>query len=517
MGVDGELDLVTFGAEPASETETAHRDAVVGPNWPDRGTRLLVVAVIALSALFLVSNASLLNSRFSTSFDGLNGSVWGGGSRAMREDGIVASRFGGLAPRGAYANHPPGLLAESYVAESVAGEHHIVTRAPAWIASIIALALMAWLLVEAGFRRGVVAAAIAIVATSSMFLVYGTMLDTPITSLPYSLGVLIAAQRVVKGRPPRPWLLVLLGFLAVCSGWQSATFLACVGVWIVLAKHSGRDRFASATWLAAGGALGLAVTLAWIRWVYGSFGPLTNRQAQRASGMDSFQALKQQGLYLVDLIPYAGAVGLVGLLLVLIGAQRVRPLVLAASGSVLSYAVYFRQGAAVHDFWNYAILIPLAVTIAVVAEMAYPLIARLRTVRPQLLAIVVVGSVMALSLTHSSDPGATRAGAVTTSRLIDSALDAAPPGGPVLALVPPMEDAKAQWVLYETRRPALDLRLNQRDIMVQPGSEQVPTLFWLASADADMHDHLLRVAIDRQGPWVLLRAGDLPPLDEAPD
>lgn len=87
----------------------------------------------------------------------------------------------------------------------------------------------------------------------------------------------------------------------------------------------------------------------------------------------------------------------------------------------------------------------------------------------------------------------------------------------MLALVPPMEDAKAQWVLYETRRPALDLRLNQRDIMVQPGSEQVPTLFWLASADADMHDHLLRVAIDRQGPWVLLRAGDLPPLDEAPD
>lgn len=494
---------------PDPDAMTRWDRVVVGRGLADRGTRGLLLLVVALSVLFLFSNASLLNSRFATSFDGLNGSVWGNGARAMRGDGIVASRFGGVTPRGSYANHPPGILAETYLAESVFGEHHIVTRSPAWIASIVSLALMTWLLVEAKFRKGAVAAAVAIIATSQFFLVYGTMLDTPVTSLPFSLGVLIAAQRVVQERTPRPWVLFLVGFLAVCSGWQSATFLVCAGLWIVLAKGRRRPRLANAAWLAGGGAVGLAITLLWIRWVYGSLEPLTERQELRTAGSSFMQTIDQQGTHLVDLIPFAGALGLVGLLLALIGRHRSRPLILVSAGAVISYALYFRQGAAVHDFWNYALLIPLAVTIAVVAEVAYPVIARSSTVRPQLRGTAMVGIVALLSLSHSSQAGATRAGAVTTSHLIDSALEVAPPGGPVLAVVSPLEDSKAQWVLYETGQPALDLSLDERGIAVPAGSEQVPVLFWLPSVDPDIQDHLRRVAIDQRGPWVLVLAADL--------
>ncbi|MEZ5178191.1 MAG: hypothetical protein R2746_07890 [Acidimicrobiales bacterium] len=114
----------------------------------------------------------------------------------------MASKFGG-APRhsDAYANHPPLIVAETVVAELVAGEHRIVTRSPAWVGSLVALALVAWLLVDAGLSRLATVSGVAVAFGSAMFLVYGSMLDTPVTSVPFALALLVAWQRAARIAP----------------------------------------------------------------------------------------------------------------------------------------------------------------------------------------------------------------------------------------------------------------------------------------------------------------------------
>ena len=52
-----------------------------------------------------------------------------------------------------------------------------------------------------------------------MFLVYGTMLDTPITSFPFTLAIVLAWQRARQGRPwPVPIVIALSVVAALAIG-----------------------------------------------------------------------------------------------------------------------------------------------------------------------------------------------------------------------------------------------------------------------------------------------------------
>lgn len=463
--------------------------------------------IIVLAGLFLATNAPVLTARFGPSHDGFNGAVWASGSRAMRHDGVVESRFGGRGGVfGEYANHPPGLLAETYVAESIGGEHHIVTRAPAWIGSILSIALLGWLLLEAGFRRGTVAAAVAMVTTTQLFLVYGSMLDTPVTSLPFALTALIVAQRVVQNRPPRALVLVLVGALAVCSGWQSTTMLAFAGLWIFAGARADRRRMAGGGWMAVGGVLGLTVTLSWIRWVYGSLTPLADQEGTRASGVGLAQSLTQQATYLADLLPYVWVLGLVGLVVVVATRSRSRPLALVTTGAVVAYGVYFRQGAFIHDYWNYALVIPLSVALAALAEAAVPLVRKMPSVRAELLGTALVGAVVLCSVVTPSVSAGNRRAGVETSPLVDAAVRMAPTRGPVIGLLPPLNDATAPWARYETHRPPLVLQVRNGSVMQTRAD--VPVLLWLSDVDPLLRLRLLQMAAYRSGSWILVPSRD---------
>jgi hypothetical protein len=235
--------------------------------------------VVALAVLLVVNAAPWLGAGFGESYDRRNAAVWGLSSRALRDDPI-GSRLGGeLEPGYTYANHPPLIIGETALAETIAGEHRIVTRSPAWLGSLVALLLLCWLLIDAGLSPSAVAAGVVSTWRSAMFLVYGTMLDTPITSLPFMLATLLAWQRSWRRRPWSVPVMVGLGFVAALAGWQSFVVAALAATTLVLDALRRRRGWSPPLAMGGGAFVGLVVTLSWIRWVYGSLQPLLNNRA----------------------------------------------------------------------------------------------------------------------------------------------------------------------------------------------------------------------------------------------
>src|SRR5256885_14868 len=134
------------------------------------------------------------------------------------------------------------------------------------------------------------------------------------------------------------------------------------------------------------------------------------------------QAARQQLRYLRDLFPVGSwlvvAVAGLGLL-----DRRTRPLVAVSLGTVLGYAVVFKNGAYDHSYWLYCLLLPLPLGAAVAADAVSRWLARHRL--PRLApAAFAAPLVVALALTvwrPSNDQGQNRIGAAlgAQARAID--------------------------------------------------------------------------------------------------
>lgn len=168
-----------------------------------RGSQLLLVlTIVALAATLVVHVSPWVTKGFGYSYDGYNGAMWSLGARGAVDDPI-GNRLGGIQPSGyRYANHPPLLVWTTAVTGGLTGERPVALRAPALLASLVALVLLAALLRDAGFDPVEIAGGLAVAGTSAMFLTFGAMLDTPVLSLPFGLAALWTAQRAWQGRPP---------------------------------------------------------------------------------------------------------------------------------------------------------------------------------------------------------------------------------------------------------------------------------------------------------------------------
>lgn len=332
-----------------------------GSGWT--GAVLLVLAAL----LFLGYASRTIAAPFGDSHDGRNAGVWAAGSRALREDGPIASRLGTHSPEnGVYANHPPLLYVETAVAEVLGPATTAVTRAPAWIGSLLVLVLLARLLREAGVHPTAVGMAVLVTATTPMFLTYGTMLDTPVTSLPFGLGVLLLWERSRRGDRVRPVTAAVLAALAVLAGWQSLLVAGAVGGWslVRLARRSGRRELDVAF---AGGALvGLGLLVGWLLWAFGGqLRPLLDQFVLR-TGESSTAPVGLRALVATErrdalaMFGITGAVAAVGLAWAVRDAG-LRGLAALALAVTVPYPFLFRSGAVNHDYWGYWFLFPLAV------------------------------------------------------------------------------------------------------------------------------------------------------------
>lgn len=333
----------------------------------DRRPAIALLGVAVL--LFLFFSFRMIGAPFGDSHDGRNAGVWATGSRSLLDDGAGPSRLGArTAENGVYANHPPLLYIETAVFEAVGGTSAGVARAPAWLGTITTLTLLAALLLGAGMRPAAAGAAIALVAATPMLLVYGTMLDTPVTSLPFGIAVLVAWERGRRGgRVPLPLAVVLTG-LAVLSGWQSLLVAMIVGGWAGVRLLRRSDRRPLDTAFAGGAILGLLVLLGWLLWAFGwTFSPLLEQFRIRtgwAAPVPLGELLAATARDTGGKYGVLAALAVPGLVLGL-ADRRTRGMVAVALAATVPYPLVFRSGAVNHDYWNFWLLLPVALGLAV--------------------------------------------------------------------------------------------------------------------------------------------------------
>jgi hypothetical protein len=340
-----------------------------GASWP--------VALIAVFALaFLAVGHQRLTMPFGDSHDGRNGTQWGLGSRALREEGVLRSHLGADLVAGgvrvAYTDHPPLIYSETAAAEALAGEHPWATRLPAWLGSLVAVGLCYRLLRRCGV--GAPAAAIGTVLGFGcpMFGAYGLMNDPWIVGLPWGLAILLLWQEQRTGAPVRWPAIAAVALVGALTSWVNVILLALLALIELVARARRRRRDVLAP-IAIAGAIGIALTVLWVAWAHGgSVNSLLSQAGRRSSGsadhMTPALLVTYLRSYWVDTFtPWQLALAIP----VLVAAwlqPRTRPVFGVALGTVAIWVMAFSDGAAHHDYWAYWLVVPLAIGFAAAAD-----------------------------------------------------------------------------------------------------------------------------------------------------
>ena len=443
---------------------------VPGPRAGRRRRPAAVVLLLVLAgALFLAHGSRTLNAPFGDSHDGRNAGVWATGSKSLRQDGPVRSRLGTRHGHGVYADHPPLIYVETALAEVLGRATPAATRAPAWLGSLALLLLVARLLVERGLRPAAAGAAAVLLATTQMFLVYGTMLDTPVTSLPFGAALLVAWERGRRGRV-RPGCAATLALLAVLAGWQSLLLAGIVACWAVVRVVRGAgDRRVNLAF--AGGALaGAVLLLGWLVWAFGStLSPLIEQFLFRTG--HSTEPVGLGGAVAATLRDGRALFGGLGLV-ALAGAalavrdRRTRGAMVLALAVTIPYPLLFKAGVVNHDYWNYWLLLPFGVGLGVIADAVLGhWESRPRWTAGLLLSVAGLGATLTMSAWAVPRPAEAR----KLSGFGVNEATSAPSFGPgqQTSWYAGTVGSPAPWLALATGRPAIAVRGSAIDVLAR--------------------------------------------------
>ncbi len=342
-----------------------------------RSESVAAAVLLGLTGLvFVTASWRHITGPFGDSDEGINGAVWAYNARSLREMGVVDSRLGGRRLDGtAYATHPPLLVVTTAGLETVAGEREAVSRASAWLASLAAIPLLYALGRRAGLRPLAAAAGTVTACATPMFFVYGLMLDTPVTSLPYGLAVALlwyadwtTGDGGGAARPPRV-LAAVLSLLAGLAGWQAAFLTGlCALSLAARAVRQGPAQLRRAVPYAVGGAAGVVLSLAWTSWAHDGFDVLRDKLGRRtgAAGVGLVDVVSFQLPWMAQLLGLT-IVGIVACAVAL-RDRKVRPIAALALTAAFGYAAIFKEAAAGHQYWLYWELFPAAIGMAWLTE-----------------------------------------------------------------------------------------------------------------------------------------------------
>lgn len=377
-------------------------------------------AVLALLCLVPMARGSMLLAQpYGDSHDGRNGATWAAAAEALRSDPIE-SRLGAIRLDGSvYANHPPAIAAVVAGAEVLGGDRPGSDRAAMVAGLWAAMALSFLLLRELGFARWTALVGPAAIAVAPMTRAYASMVDTPMLGLPFALGVLLAAARIRSTGTLPAWGVAVLTVGPLVS-WQLVLLEALLLLWLAI-DASVRPALRRALPAVA---VGIAMLVLWLVWVHGSLGPALEQARSRSGAAEGTSAVLGDAVEtqwsalrsflgpLLMTLPFA----LVGCWAEDRGRRVVNRLALPSVGA---YALLTADGAAVHDYWSYWVLIPVAIGAALAAEYlvrlvrtsGFPPIVR-RSVPVALVGFVLLIS-FARSTTHERvHPTSAAAGAV---------------------------------------------------------------------------------------------------------
>ncbi len=357
------------------------------------------IPALAVALLFIGHDPGRLSMPFGPSHDGFNAALYMTGGRAILEEGPLTSQLGASSrtlsgDRVVYAHHPPLVYLEDAVALAVLRSPEAAARLPAVASSLAALALLVLLLGACALPPGPAAVGLLVAFATPMFVGYGVMTEPHALGMAPMIALTLLWQRSRLGFEPPSWAFGLVAAVATLTSWEAGLFAASVAVFLFVA---GRRRAAIAVF-AATAVSGVLIAL-WMSWAYhGDLSEFFQRALHRAGAGDSRvtpgMMVRQQMQYFSDLFPVGKwlvvPVAALGLL-----DPRTRPLAAASLGTVLGYAVLFKNGAYDHSYWLYCILLPLALGAAVAADTVSRVLAVRPWIRP---AAPVLGAVIVVAL-----------------------------------------------------------------------------------------------------------------------
>jgi len=339
------------------------------------------LCVFTIAILLVGMDSGRLSAPFGPSHDGFNAALYMTGGRAILEEGLLASRFGASSrtPWGdhvVYAHHPPFVYLADAVVLAFVSSTETAARLPAVFSSFIVLVLVALLMSAIGVSS--VSASLGLIAAfaTPMFLMFGAMTEPHTLGLAPMTALTLLWQRARLGAEPSAALLAAVAALAVSTSWQAGTFAASVGVALLIDR---RRKVGIA--MLAGTATSATLIGAWLLWAnYGDLTDFVQRAVHRVGsgelGRVTFaQMTLRQMQYFSDLFP-VGSWLVIPLAVLGVFDRRTRPLVAVSLGTVLGYALLFKNGAYDHDYWLYCILLPLSLSAATAADALFRLLSR---------------------------------------------------------------------------------------------------------------------------------------------
>jgi 4-amino-4-deoxy-L-arabinose transferase-like glycosyltransferase len=496
---------VTVVDRPRQDRAPRHLAAPARRRWP------AVAAVALVAVVFLVNAAPRISMPFGGSHDGRNGALWASGARSIATDGLVASRLGAVASeRDTYAHHPPGIYLETAVARTLAGTSETALRSPAWISSLVAIALLWGLLRELAASRVAAVSGVALAVGSPMFLLYGPMLNHEAVSLPFAIAAMLLLARARHGRSDPLWLGVVVGLAGALLSWEGVLLaMAIGGIEAVSWRRTTRCRPVVVA-MSLASAVGLALTIVWLGWANGGFAEMGTAYTRRAGshGFGVADFVSSQITYLRWAFPAWTIV--VGALGTLIALRRRKDLAVVAMavGVPSVYLVGFLSGSYYHTYWNYWLVIAAAMGAATVADDLISAAAARRRVAGAAILVMSVIALLAGTTMRTADTEAFADGANGGAVVRGLTLEASQPALLVWAGI----GEPAWWIEYYTQRPYVVLRTDAELRAALANGPTQTVLIWQLTADRQRpgdYAALRSRAFVQQGSYAALTVGDL--------
>jgi len=289
-------------------------------------------------------------------------------------DGLAASGWlsdwspyvGGDGTQHRYAHHPPLMNLGYYLAGQVLPvDLDVAMRLFAYLTGVAMLPLGAALLRRLGFRWVPVLTATVAVAVTPLFWVYGRLSGA--TTLLLAMALLL-----VRLRERRPiahgelTLAAVISLAAVVAGYLGLATAALLG--LLLLATRGLDRVTLV--IGATMALGAAITLAYV--VGGTGAQAVGEQVQlrtQGGGFTTMEFLQRMADWAVALLP-SWWLFLLAPLALLAGAldRRSRALTLVLAAVAAAYIFGLPNGAFIHDYWIFPVLLPVWIGTAALLE-----------------------------------------------------------------------------------------------------------------------------------------------------
>ncbi|MEE6260401.1 hypothetical protein [Plantactinospora sonchi] len=360
-GPAGDTDIgtaadTTTGPVPGTTTPAGSGDSGSGPPRPDRTERRGWYAVGALTGLVALTWLPRLDTPFGDDHLGRIIGRYALHLRNLQEHGVLGSHFGAdWAPYASapYAHHPPLMNLLTALTGLLPGDGEYQVWLPPYLLALLIIPAGAALLRGLGIRWSATLLALGLTVATTFYWVHSPLMIDLGPILALSAGI-VRLRR--QPDPSRRLVAVtcLAALLSTLVSWPGIALAGVLGIWLVL----GRRRLDRAVLLVGAAMLvGVAVSLVFVVGVTGL--ALLGGQAELRSsgGFTVRQFLRRQWQYARDLLPvwYLVLLPLGGLVALL--DRRTRGYLVIAAGFTAGWILGLNNGAFVHSYWSYPILV----------------------------------------------------------------------------------------------------------------------------------------------------------------